>query len=248
MKYLKLFKASSDYDPYPFWDEYSISEELNSKTQAIIGQPKSGPTTVVFKSLDDDRVKVVYCGKEIIMDNECPVKYTWKFEYYQGYPVITINFSKNDYYNSGVTLFICLECKNMKNEFVLVNALNIENAPILTNKSLGVYKDFNNVTDLTYIYLNNIEINKDYHLFITVTDKYKQNYCGGQDTEYKGLKPLDWKCKLWLRPSIRCSKNGLFGEHINSGLDTHYSKVPAEDYRYFEFNYYDVLNVVNENI
>lgn len=245
MKYLKLFKALYENDPYPFWYENSLFEELNSKAQSIIGQPKSGPTTIVFKSLDDDRVKVVYCGKEIRMGDKCPVKYTWKFEYYQGYPAITLNFSKNEFYNSAVTLFICLECKNMKNECVYFNRLKVKNSSILANKSLGVYNDFHNAEDLTYIYLNNIEINKDYHLFITVTDKYKRNRRGAPHSEHEYLKYPDWKCKLWLRPSIRCNKHGLYTEHSQAGGAAHYSHVPAEDYRYFEFSYYDVYNVVN---
>lgn len=247
MKYLKYYKILPAKDNL-CWDK--ADGLLYKYGQKIISQPKSGPTTFVLESSDNKNITVVYAGKEILMGDECPIKYTWKFEYYQGYPAITLNFSKNDFYNSGVTLFICIECKNMNREFIDQHKMVNNFDSIISNRSLGVYSDhlfIHDVEDLTYIYLDKIETNKDYHLFITVTDRYKQNWSGGSATKYAGLKYPDWKCKLWLRPSVRCSKFGLYNEHSDTGSDTRYYKIPAEDYRYFEFNYYDVLNVVNEN-
>ena len=80
----------------------------------VAGQPKHGPTVIFFYNPNTGVSGVkrcAYTGKNIFKEDESPIQYTWRYEYYNGHPAIIVNFSRID--NGYRDNIICLESNNM---------------------------------------------------------------------------------------------------------------------------------------
>lgn len=237
MKYLKYCES------YIGGADYTYDQRFVGK---IEGQPKCAPTVICFKNPNTEVIRTVYTGKDIYKENESPIQYTWKYEYYNGHPAIIVNFSRID---SGYTNnIICLESNNMAkgsgnyNFTMPPNPYNLNGEN--NNRTLNVLKyepnELNNETkNVTWYRLGDLNLNTDYPIYITVPNRYIL----GANCMTNGSIPNDWEVRINIRPTIRGSLSQRYGEITNSFTFRHTPHIPAKEYTLFKFLYRDIFQV-----
>lgn len=208
----------------------------------VAGQPKDGPTVILFKNPNTEETNIAYTGKHIFKEDESPIQYTWRYEYYNGHPAIILNFSRIDSgYHDNI---ICLESNNMakgsgNGKFMGENKykLNGEN----NNRSLNVITHYQTInTDnngLTWYRLGDIELNKDYPIYITVPVRYAEWAKSKVFNEGKN----DWEVRINIRPTIRCNFDVSYSI-VNTFTFRHTNHIPAKEYMTVKFPYIDIFN------
>ena len=238
MKYLQYGKGDVFIDNNP-------EHGLNPDVARFVGQPTYGKTTILIENEDRTKSKIYHPGKKL-NPLDSPVKYTWKFEYYNGKPAIILNFSKIDLSKINGDYVICLEYRNMnrhssngKDNTYFFNGIGPKFNNHVCSSCLPGYdvnKKLNKKISNSY-FLKDLQCNKDYVLYIRTFNNYDENY--GK------VKYDDWECRLWIRPTIRGNfKSSL--EYLAANnydfdrLYIHCSKVPAESYKLCKFPYKDL--------
>lgn len=237
MKYLQYAKGDVFINDNP-------KQGLESYAARFVGQPTYGKTTILIENEDRSKSKIYRPGKKLNPLNS-PVKYTWKFEYYNGKPAIILNFSKIDLSKINGDYVICLEYRNMNRR--VSNEVFFKNiGPKFNNHTRSTcfpgyeHNSLDRKISNSY-YLKDLQCNKDYVLYITTFNNYDKNYrLSKLYTKYD-----DWECRLWVRPTIRGNfKKSLeffASEKYNfKRLYIHCSKVPAESYKLCKFPYKDL--------
>ena len=164
MKYLRVINTNTEYVETDNYMHTAITTQLT--------QPEyTGPTVCLFRNDDTQNTVLGYAGKHILMGDDCPVKFTWKFGYNQNnQPCIIINFSKIDRTNKDVNdCIVCLE-SNFRNtnggSFGIKSCANTKDYIKYTsnNRALSVF-DKDGLSEYfenqTYIKMENISTNID---------------------------------------------------------------------------------------
>lgn len=235
MKYLQYGKGDVFINNIP-------RNGLEPAVARFVGQPTYGKTTILIENEDRSKSKIYRMGKKLNPLNP-PVKYTWRFEYYNNKPAIILNFSKIDLSNVNGDCIVCLEYRNM----------NRHSSSGKTDRSFfnGIGPKFNNhvhsgclpdseLNITNAYYLKDLQCNKDYVLYIQTFNRYNENYTS---PKYNHQKPSDWECRLWVRPTIRGNFKSTLKQLQAFNLKrlyTHCSKVPAESYKLCKFPYKDL--------
>lgn len=234
MKYLKTFKS-------PYFDSLSRKE-----ISYFTGQPKHGPTIMYFENTKTHETKIAYTGKDIYKENESPIQYTWKYEYYNGHPAIIVNFSRID--SGYANNIICLESNNMNrgsgSQYPNPRDLKLSLSGENNNRALNVLKyepnELNIETkNVTWYKLGDLNLNTDYPIYITVPNRYIL----GAKYMNNGSIPNDWEVRINIRPTIRGSFSQRYGEITNSVTFRHTPHIPAKEYTLFKFPYRDIFQV-----
>ena len=242
MKYLQYGKGDVFIDNNP-------EHGLNQHVARFVGQPTYGKTTILIENEDRSKSKIYHPGKKL-NPLDSPVKYTWKFEYYNGKPAIILNFSKIDLSKINGDYVICLEYRNMnrhssngKDNTDFFNGIGPKfNNHVHENCLPGYEYNSLNIKISNSYFLKDLQCNKDYVLYIQVFNNYTGNYTS---RDYNNQKPDDWECRLWVRPTIRGNFKSTL-KHLASykynlpRLYVHCSKVPAESYKLCKFPYKDL--------
>ena len=246
MKYLKYCEnrrlGKGDYA----YDQYFIGK--------IEGQPKQGPTVICFKNPDTGLTRMVYTGKNIFKEDESPIQYTWRYEEsYNGHPAIIVNFSRID--SKYVDNIVCLESNNMAkgsgnsaSYAISSNKYNIKGKN--NNKALNVLSCSKSYTgelnietkNVTWYRLGDLNLNTDYPIYITVTDRYCFNAIRIARRSTDANIPTDWEVRINIRPTIR----GTLGRdmpNINATTLRHTNHIPAKEYMSVKFPYKDIFQI-----
>lgn len=242
MKYLKYC------EDYGLGLDYKYDEHFIGK---IEGQPKQGPTIICFKNPDTGVTRMVYTGKNIYKEDESPIQYTWRYEEsYNGHPAIIVNFSRIDSgYEDNI---VCLESNNMAkgsagaaSYVTSLNKYNIKGKN--NNRALNVLKidgvGLNSDTDgITWYRLGDLNLNTDYPIYITVTDRYCWNAKRIARNSTDANIPTDWEVRINVRPTIR----GTLYININTFNQTtfrHTNRIPAKEYISVKFPYRNIFQI-----
>lgn len=211
----------------------------------VAGQPKHGPTVIFFynPNIGVSGVKrCAYTGKNIFKEDESPIQYTWRYEYYNGHPAIIVNFSRID--NGYRDNIICLESNNMakgsgtdniipKNKYKLKGENN--------NRALNVFND-NQINSgnkgFTWYRLGDMQLNKDYPIYITVPTRYTKWADNMVFEEGK----TDWEVRINIRPTIRGTLSENYQKVDKTFIFRHTNHIPAKDYMVVKFPYLDMYN------
>ena len=237
MKYLKTFKS-------PHFTGPLFREEISYFT----GQPKHGPTIMYFENTKTHETKIAYTGKDIYKENESPIQYTWKYEYYNGHPAIIVNFSRID--SGYANNIICLESNNMDrgigSQYYNPKHLNLSLSGENNNTALNVLKkepfELNTETkNVTWYKLGDLELNKDYPIYITVTGRYNKR--AASIIAVKKMSKNDYETRINIRPTIRGSFNLTHSTINNTCIFRHTPHIPAKEYMSVKFPYIDIFQV-----
>ena len=240
MKYLKYYHNASDID---------LSSPCVSR---YIMQPRSGPTIHLIHNSDKTESKTYYVGRKL-NPLDSPVKYTWRFEYYNNRPAIILNFSKIDLSKVNGDCVICLEYGNMnrhsssgKDASEFFNKIGPKFNNQVRGHCLPRYESGELITEISNAYyLKDLNLNTDYVLYIETFNNYSHNY---SSRDFNHQKYADWECRLLIRPTIRGSfKQTLEFMAANyssslSRLYTHNPRIPTESYKMCKFPYVDLQN------
>lgn len=240
MKYLQYGKGDV------FIDEYNLKPAV----ARFVGQPTYGKTTILIENEDRSKSKIYRMGKKLNPLNP-PVKYTWRFEYYNNKPAIILNFSKIDLSNVNGDCIVCLEYRNMnrhsssgKEDTDFFNGIGPKFNNHVHSGCLPRFENNKlNTTITNAYYLKNLKLNTDYALYIEVFNNYMHNYrSSGKE------KPADWECRLLIRPTIRGSFKetlafmGANYPHSLHRVYMHNPRIPAESYKMCKFPLADLDN------
>lgn len=188
----------------------------------------------------------MYTGKDIYKENESPIQYIYRYEYYNGHPAIIVNFSRID--SKYVNNIICLESNNMAkgsgnyNFTMPPNPYNLNGKN--NNRSLNVLKnDVNELNlktkNITWYRLGDLKLNKDYPIYITVPPRYIL----GANHMTHGSIPNDWEVRINIRPTIRGSFSATYSTISNTFTFRHTQHIPAKDYMAVKFPYIDIFQI-----
>ena len=184
-------------------------------------QPNCGQSIYNIKGADD--------GKDILFVNNSQNKnvvdretnFTWRFGYNDGHPCVFFTFTSINKNLLDSSAFICLETNTLtKGKNISINAYGS-----------GVEEAMSNLTQgITWFPINEIELNKEYCLYII---GFGINYAGNKKTEpselfgpwkfakynnfYRDI-PNDWKIHLNVRPSIRLIVGTCHRHHVYRSL------------------------------
>ena len=246
MKYLKYCEDSGLGLDYKY-DEHFIG--------TIEGQPKQGPTVICFKNPDTGLTRTVYTGKNIYKENESPIQYTWRYEEsYNGHPAIIVNFSRID--SGYADNIVCLESNNMakgkagniqyymaSNKYNLTGTNNNTALNVLTTNNVGSKLNLETKA-ITWYRLGDLNLNTDYPIYITVTQRYIFNAQRMNDNEYGySYIPNDWEVRINVRPTIRGSFSYAYSNMLNyftpqnTFIFKHTPAIPAKEYISVKFPY-----------
>lgn len=160
-------------------------------------QPNNGPTIYSFENPYTKAARTAFIDDD---DYDDITDFTWRFGYNDGHPCIFIKFyAINDNLLNG-NAFICLETNTLTSG---------KNMSINVFKG-GVINPDNE--DITYIYLDNINIGEEYCLYITGKPFIGNIKSVWRITELYNTNreiPNDWKITLNVRPSIRFMHSGF---------------------------------------
>ena len=243
MKYLKYYENNILGEFGYSYDDFFIGK--------IEGQPKQGPTVMCFKNPDTGLTRTVYTGKNIYKEDESPIQYSWRYEEsYNDHPAIIVNFSRIDSgYEDNI---VCLESNNMAkgsgnsaSYAISSNKYNIKGKN--NNKALNVLKidgvGLNSDTDgITWYRLGDLNLNTDYPIYITVTDRYCWNAKRIARSSTNANIPTDWEVRINVRPTIR----GTLYINIDTFNQTtfrHTNHIPAKDYISVKFPYRNIFQI-----
>ena len=248
MKYLKYLEDDI-IGVDPFVEQYFIGK--------IEGQPKQGPTIICFKNPNTGVTRTVYTGKNIYKEDESPIQYTWRYEEsYNGHPAIIVNFSRIDSgYKDNI---VCLESNNMAKGsgsstnvyWMPSNKYNIKGEN--NNRALNVlsynnsYKGELNIEtkNVTWYRLGDLNLNTDYPIYITVTERYCLNARRIANTDANINIPNDWEVRINIRPTIRGALTNDYNYNtINQTTFRHTPKIPAKEYISVKFPYRDIFQI-----
>jgi len=238
MKYLKYYHNKHDID----LDSPCVSR--------YIMQPRVGPTTHLIHNSDKTESTMHYVGRKL-NPLDSPVKYTWKFEYYNNKPAIILNFSKIDLSKVNGDCIICLEYGNMnrhssngKDDDRFFNGIGPKFNNHVYGECLPEYQNGKVRTTISNAYyLKDLKLNTDYVLYISIFNGYSTNY-----NKRNKDKPADWECRLLIRPTIRGSFKLPLEYMCNlyplslTRIYTHNPRIPAESYKMCKFPYADLYN------
>lgn len=234
MKYLKCYESDTMGTPK---GDYFLAK--------IEGQPKHGPTVICFKKPDTEETHIVYTGKNIYKEDESPIQYTWRYEEsYNGHPAVIVNFSRIDsIYTNNI---VCVECNNMAkgsgSNAMPQNKYNLKGEN--NNRALNVldssgYINGNN-KDITWYRLGDLELNRDYPIYITVIDRYMKRLRSIIDLKRMDIN--DYEVRINIRPTIRCN----FSPEMNTITTTtfrHTNHIPAKEYMSVKFSYINIFQL-----
>lgn len=237
MKYLKYCE-----------DDVIGTDQDHNFIARLEGQPKHGPTVICFKNPTSDATRMVYTGKNIYKEDESPIQYTWRYEAsYNGHPAIIVNFSRIDTKYKTNNYVVCLESNNMArggnfhNYTMLTNEYKLKDEN--NNRALNVFEghlltDYENIT---YYTLNNITLNRDYPLYITVPARYIK---GAAYMNRTNIIPNEWEVRINVRPTIR-GTTGQGYSNINDYDFTfrHTNHIPAQEYMSVKFPYINIYEL-----
>lgn len=242
MKYLKYLEDNIVIGGDAFGEQHFIGK--------IEGQPKQGPTVICFKNPDTGVTRTVYTGKNIYKEDESPIQYTWRYEEsYNGHPAIIVNFSRIDSgYEDNI---VCLESNNMakgsgsSNSYgTPSNKYNIRGKN--NNRALNVLNSdgilINVTKNVTWYRLGDLNLNTDYPIYITVTERYCYNGRRIARRSTDANIPNDWEVRINVRPTIR----GTLYININTFNQTtfrHTNRIPAKEYISVKFPYRDIFQI-----
>ena len=246
MKYLKYLENTDALGGDAFEAQYFIGK--------IEGQPKHGPTVICFKNPNTGVTHTVYTGKNIYKEDESPIQYTWRYEEsYNGHPAIIVNFSRID--SKYVDNIVCLESNNMAkgsgnsaSYAISSNKYNIKGKN--NNRALNVLSCSNSYTgelnietkNVTWYRLGDLNLNTDYPIYITVTDRYCYNAIRIARRSTDANIPTDWEVRINVRPTIR----GTLYINIDTFNQTtfrHTNHIPAKDYISVKFPYRNIFQI-----
>ena len=201
-----------------------------------------------FENTKTHETKIAYTGKDIYKENESPIQYTWKYEYYNGHPAIIVNFSRID--SEYANNIICLESNNMyrgsgvqyPNPRDLKLSLSGEN----NNTALNVLKndpiELNIETkNVTWYKLGDLDLNTDYPIYITVTRRY--NKLAESIIAVKKMAKNDYETRINIRPTIRGSFSATYSTISNTFTFRHTQHIPSKDYMAVKFPYIDIFQI-----
>lgn len=238
MKYLKTFKS-----PY-------FTSKMDAEISYFVGQPKQGPTIMYFENTKTKETRLAYTGKSIYVENESPIQYTYRYEYYNGHPAIIVNFSRID--SGYANNIICLESNNMDrgsgSQYYNPRDLKLSLSGENNNTALNVLKKEPNklklnteTKNVTWYKLGDLDLNTDYPIYITVTGRYNKRAAG--IIAIKKMSKNDYETRINIRPTIRGSFN-LKHSTINSTFTfRHTPHIPAKEYMSVKFPYIDIFQV-----
>ena len=238
MKYLK-------YCEHPTIGSSNVNYEAHVIGK-IEGQPKQGPTVICFKNPNTEETRVVYTGKNIFSEDESPIQYTWRYEYYNGHPAIIVNFSRIDPgYKENI---VCLESNNMARggtELFSIGYNKIKNKN--NNRALNVLRDRGGYVELipknktiTWYRLGDLQLNTDYPIYITVPDRYITKALKmGINYNVRD----DWEVRINLRPTIRGSLSEKRPTISICHLFRHTPNIPVKEYMTVKFPYRDIFQL-----
>ena len=237
MKYLKYLEDETVIGVDPFGEQ--------KKKKKIEGQPKQGPTIICFKNPNTGVTRTVYTGKNIYKEDESPIQYTWRYEEsYNGHPAIIVNFSRIDsWYENNI---VCLESNNMcKGSGTSAYGMNPNKYNINgenNNRALNVLNidgfSLNPDTEgITWYRLGDLNLNTDYPIYITVTDRYCRNARRIARRSIDANIPNDWEVRINVRPTIRGSLTQPGSAIDGPQLFRHTSGIPAKEYMLVKFPY-----------
>ena len=215
----------------------------------IEGQPKHGPTVICFKNPTTEGTRVIYTGKNIFSEDESPIQYTWRYEYYNGHPAIIVNFSRIDSrYGKNI---VCLESNNMARgngnaAFIMPpNKYNLHGKN--NNRTLNALRDRGGYAELisknktiTWYRLGDLQLNTDYPIYITVPTRYIFNAQRMYDTI--NIRD-DWEVRINIRPTIRGSLSEKRPTISKCHLFRHTQNIPAKEYISVKFPYKDIFQL-----
>ena len=237
MKYLKYYEYYVIGHDDTYYEQYVIGK--------FEGQPKHGPTVMCFKNPDTGVTRTVYTGKNIFKEDESPIQYTWRYEEsYNGHPAIIVNFSRIDsWYENNI---VCLESNNMcKGSGTSAYGMNPNKYNINgenNNRALNVLNidgfSLNPDTEgITWYRLGDLNLNTDYPIYITVTDRYCRNARRIARRSIDANIPNDWEVRINVRPTIRGSLTQPGSAIDGPQLFRHTSGIPAKEYMLVKFPY-----------
>jgi len=192
----KFLKKIQDTDITGFYSKRQTAIMNHYKDQ-----PNNGTTIYSFENPNTKAARTAFIDDDYYDDI---TDFTWRFGYNDGHPCIFITFNNlAQYLTKGrpVRAFVCLE----------TNTLTCGK-----NMSINVFNDVNSVNpdneDITYIYLDNINIGEEYCLYITGKPFIGNIKSVWRITELYNTNreiPNDWKITLNVRPSIRFMHSGF---------------------------------------
>lgn len=206
---------------------------------SIISEQLYGKTIFVNLNTNNQNKgeRVYYLGDKLKLGDNCPIKYTWEYCTHNNHPAIKVNFSKIDVENPE-TFLICLEtnsCGYRTRTPIYRKRVN-KSINVCVGDGVSGYMINPTYNNITYIKLNNIQLNTDYFIYITTPSNYNKSVRRPKTEDNpninKNLKDIpDWVCKIRVRPSIR-----KVYDSAKLVIDI-YRDIPAEDYINVNFLY-----------
>ena len=232
MKYLKYCENDTIGSDDTFLEQYFIGK--------IAGQPKRGPTVICFKNPQNGTTHMAYTGKNIYKEDESPIQYTWRYEYYNGHPAIIVNFSRLNGYGDSI---LCLESNNMTkggsnipgNKYKIRQENNNRALNVLTNNGDELNIETKNIT---WYRLGDLKLNTDYPIYITVPSRY----IFGAVSMHGAIIPNDWEVRINIRTTIRGNLGNVM-PNINSTTFRHTNHIPSKEYMLVKFPYKDIFQL-----
>lgn len=184
-------------------------------------QPKNGSTIFYIKNTDTKETRLFFNECKKTIDRE--TKFTFSPGFKDGHPCVFFTFeaisstiNKNNY-------LICLETNTLtKKKHKNITSIYTDNHFEPTPKT--------ELENIFWIDLNNIEIGKEYFIYIKTNPKSNLRHHYINSSEYYD----DWKIFLNVRPTIR-NKNG------NKGHYNYYHFMP--EYKKIEYFLKDEINI-----
>lgn len=177
-------------------------------------QPNNGPTVYCFKNTETDETQLtIISNSHLGYDTDYDTNFTWRVERKNNMTYVFFTFTKISDYLLNNNFIICLETLSCKK-----------------NRTLNVYnkdKIRQNNENITWMYINNITLNKEYSLQVTANSRI-----GPFRVKNDCLNKPNWYLHPYIRPSIRSAKpaNGSYTNYIS--LPTYKKiEIPSSDYK-----------------
>lgn len=167
-------------------------------------QPNNGPTVYCFKNTETDETQLaIISNSHLGHDTDYDTNFTWRVEIKNNITYVFFTFTKISDYLLNNNYIICIETLSCGK-----------------NRTLNVYKKDDNGDvslwqkneDKTWMYINNITLNEEYCLQVTVDKNI-----GPFRVKKKQLDKPNWYLHPYIRPSIRSAgaTNGSYTNYIS---------------------------------